>query len=111
MWKILLGLLLLTCAGCAGPSEPPPTSIAPIDSAKVQAAVQNIKTDAELAGCVIKVNAQNDLLVMSGEVNSEQAKARAEVLVRKVKGINKVANHLMVQPNKQLAPGDAAPPP
>ena len=84
--------------GCAGPTEPPPTSIAPIDSAKVQAAIINMKTDPELAGCNLTAKAENDLLVINGKVASEDAKKRAEALAKKVQGIKKVANHITVEP-------------
>jgi hypothetical protein len=111
MKKVLLSLLLLLSAGCAGPTEPPPSSIAPIDSSKVLAAQENLKTDAELAGCLIKCSAQNNLLVMTGKVNNEAAKARAEVLVKKVQGIKNVANHLeVVAQSSNLPAGEAAPP-
>ena len=86
--------------GCAGlvPTEPPPTSIMPIDRAKLVMAESNLKTDSVLAGCVIKVTAKNALVVLDGDVPSEAEKAKAEQLVRKVEGIKQVANHLRVVP-------------
>ena len=111
MKKLAIAILVslsavLCCPGCSGPTEPPPTSITPIDSAKVQAALANIKSDMELAGCVITVKAENDLLVITGKVGTDGAKQRAETLARKVKGINKVANHLVVDANQAPKPGD-----
>ncbi len=99
-----LHLMAALVMGCSGPSEPPPTSIQPIDSAKVQAAKMNLSTDAELAPCNIQVSAENDLLVLKGGVPSQAGKDRAETLVKKVEGIKKVANHLEVQPNTAETP-------
>ena len=100
-------LVMLACAlmGCStAPQDPPPTSIKPLDSAKVQAAKLNLQTDAELAPCNIQVSAQNDLLVIKGGVPSEAAKKKAEALVRRVEGIHNVANHLLIQPETGQTP-------
>jgi hypothetical protein len=91
-----LGLGLVGCTGAS--PDPPPTSIVPIDKAKLVMAETNLKTDPVLAGCVIKVTAQNTLVVIDGDVPSETSKAKAEDLVLKVDGIKKVANHLRVVP-------------
>ncbi|MBN9416502.1 MAG: BON domain-containing protein [Candidatus Eremiobacteraeota bacterium] len=104
MKQALLGCLAILVMGCSGPTEPPPTSIQPIDSAKVQAAKLNLGTDAELAPCNIQVSAENDMLVLKGGVPSQAGKERAETLVKKVEGIKKVANHLEVQPNTAQTP-------
>ena len=104
MKRMILLLLSTLVMGCSGPTEPPPTSIQPIDSAKVQAAKMNLQTDAELAPCNIQVSAQNDMLVLKGGVPSQAGKDRAETLVRKVEGIKKVANHLEVELNTAQTP-------
>lgn len=104
MKKLVLALMATLVMGCSGPSAPPPTSIQPIDSAKVQAAKMNLSTDAELAPCNIQVSAENDMLVLKGGVPSQAGKDRAEALVKKVEGIKKVANHLEVQPNTAQTP-------
>lgn len=95
----LLGALL----GCAGPSEPPPTSIKPIDQSIVATVQMNLKTDPELAASGIQVSAENDLLVLRGTVPSEDAKARAEAIAKKTPRIEKIANHL------EVAGGEVAP--
>jgi hypothetical protein len=89
--------LALLLFGCTGPTEPPPTSIKPLDQAKVTAARLNLSNDPEIAPMGIQLSAQNELLVMKGSVPSEAAKKRAESLVRKVEGISHVANHLEVK--------------
>jgi osmotically-inducible protein OsmY len=93
-----LALSLLFFSGCAGPTEPPPTSIKPIDQSVVAAVKMNLKTDGELAGCVIRVEAENELLILRGEVPTEEAKARAEQIALKSAKVEKVANHLEVKP-------------
>lgn len=92
----VLALLGTLATACAGPSEPPPSSIHALDKTKLTAVEMNLKTDAELAGAGIQVSAQNDMVVLKGTVNSEDAKKRAEALALKVDGITKVANHLTV---------------
>lgn len=104
MRLVLLALCATLLMGCAGPSEPPPTSIKPLDTARVTAARLQLNQDAELAPLNIQVSAENDLLVMKGAVPSEAAKAKAEKIVRKVEGIEKVANHLQVQPGLAQTP-------
>ncbi len=104
MKSLWVGFLATLILGCSGPSEPPPTSIRPLDQAKVTAARLNLQTDAELAPCGLQLSAQNELLVMKGSVPSEAAKKRAEDLVRKVEGIEHVANHLQVEAGATPAP-------
>lgn len=104
--RLLVLLLSLLLWGCSGPSDPPPSSITPIDQAKVAAARINIKQDPVLAGCQINLKAENDLLVISGSVPSEDAKKKAEDAVRRVRGINKVANHLQVVATPGATPAD-----
>jgi hypothetical protein len=94
----LVAFLGLSGVGCTGPLETPPSSIMPIDKAELVAAESNLKTDPILAGCIIKVTAENDHVVLSGQVPSETAKKKAEELVLKVRGIKKCANHLEVIP-------------
>lgn len=93
---VIVALLGVLATACAGPSEPPPSSIHALDKTKLTAVEMNLKTDAELAGAGIQVSAQNDMVVLKGTVNSEDAKKRAEALALKVDGITKVANHLTV---------------
>lgn len=91
---LLLGLGALT--GCAPPAEPPPTSIVQIDQSVVATVQMNLKTDPELAASGIAVTAENDLLVLRGQVPSEAAKKRAEEIARKTPRITRIANHLEV---------------
>lgn len=97
MRKLLLIFVALSAmVGCAGPSEPPPSSIKPIDAATVAAVDVQLKQDPILAGCVLKAQAQNDMVVLTGEVPTEESKKKAEELARTVHGVEKVANHITV---------------
>jgi osmotically-inducible protein OsmY len=93
---LLILASLLVFSACAGPTEPPPTSIKPIDQAVVATVQMNLKTDPELAVAGLKVEAENDLLVLRGTVPNEAAKKRAEEIAKKTHGIEKIANHIDV---------------
>lgn len=95
LFAAVLALWLL--GGCSGPAENTgPSSIAPLDKAKVTAAEMNIKTDPGLASCNLQCAAENDLLVINGEVPTEAMKKKAEELAKRTQGITKVANHIKV---------------
>jgi osmotically-inducible protein OsmY len=105
MTRPLLAILLSVVfflSACVGPTEPPPTSIAPIDQSVVATVRMNLNTDPELAASGLSVSAENDLLVLRGQVPSEAAKRKAEEIARKTPRISKVANHL------EVAGGDSA---
>ena len=57
----------------------------------------SLKTDAELAVADLDVTAENNLLILRGEVNSEAVKARAEKIALKNPQVKKVANHIEVK--------------
>ncbi|MBI3929557.1 MAG: BON domain-containing protein [Armatimonadetes bacterium] len=87
-----LGLWL---SGCPAP-PPAEQSIRAIDHATVQAVKISLQNDMELAPQGIKVEAKNDMVVLNGTVPSEAAKKRAERIAKRVQGVEKVANHLVV---------------
>ncbi|MEW6279171.1 MAG: BON domain-containing protein [Candidatus Eremiobacterota bacterium] len=103
--SLCIGLFLMLAPGCgggAGPgsNEPPPNSIKPIDKATLVAVEQALKTDPILAGCVITVKAENELVVLQGEVPTEESKAKAELLAKRTQGVARIANHLVVKPQE-----------
>lgn len=97
---LALVLVLGALSGCAGPKDPPPTSIKPLDQGVVAAVRMSLKSDMELAQSSIEVQAENNLLVLRGTVPSEAAKARAEKIALGTPRIEKVANHLTVVPTE-----------
>lgn len=100
--RLALGLLLLhlgLASGCASPEPPPPAATIPqIDKAHVTAVEVRLKGDVELATESIQVVAHGDTVVLSGTVQKDEEKRRAEQLARSVQGVNKVDNQLKVQP-------------
>lgn len=99
--KILTSIFLVLTfllVGCAGPTEPPPSSIKALDSTVVNTTKMNLKADLELVGSQIEVVAENELLVLRGTVPTEEAKNRAEAVAKRTPRVEKVANHLEVQP-------------
>jgi hypothetical protein len=90
-------------AGCAGPTEPPPSSIKPIDQATIAAVNVQLKQDPILAGCVLTAKAQNDMVILTGDVPSEASKQKAQELALTVHGVKKVANHIKVVPTDPQA--------
>ncbi|MDQ7824476.1 MAG: BON domain-containing protein [Candidatus Eremiobacteraeota bacterium] len=94
----LLTLMAMT-GGCAPPPQPP-SSIQPLDTSHVTALKSALNTDPELASAGIQVTVQNDTATLTGTVNSEEAKKRAEAIALKTRGINKVVNNLQVAPSE-----------
>ena len=93
-----LALLGLLGTSCAGPSEPPPSSIQALDRTRILAAEANLKGDPELASSNIQVSAHHRTVVLTGTVPSEEAKVRAGELAGKVEGVETVENLLKVKP-------------
>jgi len=99
MKNLLLALATLAffLSGCTpAPKEPPPRSIKAIDDSVVATVKMNLKTDPTLAASTIEVKAENELLVLQGQVPSQEAKDKAEELAKKAPKVEKVANHLEV---------------
>ena len=92
--------LLILSFGCLAPNEvsSPINSVKPIDKGVLTTVQINLKSDPALASSNIQVAAENNLVVLRGTVPSEEAKAKAEEIAKKVDRVEKVANHLEVKP-------------
>jgi len=55
-----------------------------------------IADDSEIGGQPIQVDAHNGVVVLTGKVNSEKLRAKAEKIAKKVKGVTGVDNKLTV---------------
>ena len=55
--------------------------------------------DSEVGGQPIQVDAHNGMVVLTGKVNNDKFKAKAEKLAKKVKGVTGVDNKLTISPN------------
>jgi len=68
-----------------------------LDKAKATAIELNFKTDPELVNMKINVEVKFGIATLSGSVPSEEIKAKAENLARKVEGIREVRNNLILE--------------
>lgn len=93
-------VVLAALSGCApsgsASTDPPPSSIKPIDQTVLATVKMNLKTDPDLAASNLDVKAENGLVVLRGTVPSQEARKRAEDIAKKSAKVEKVANHLEV---------------
>jgi hypothetical protein len=59
---------------------------------------QKLSTDREVGGNSIDVKVENGTVTLTGSVRSERQKSRAEKIAKKVKGVEKVENQLVIAP-------------
>ena len=59
---------------------------------------QKLSTDREVGGNAIDVKVENGHVTLTGSVRSERQKSRAEKVAKKVKGVEKVENKLVIAP-------------
>jgi len=58
---------------------------------------QRLAADREVKGGGIEVDVKDGVVTLRGKVREERQKARAEHLAKKVKGVKKVVNELLVE--------------
>jgi osmotically-inducible protein OsmY len=91
--KILVSLLLLLCL--ALPAFP----AGAISDDEIHDKVRiRLAGDRELGGEKIDVQVENGVVELSGTVAKESLRSRAERLAKKVKGVQKVVNHIKIAP-------------
>lgn len=97
---MVMCLVALMGAGCSNPSGrgDNTASIRELDRTKETAIKIALKQDKELAGEDIKIQVVNLEATISGKVQNEEAKQRAEKIAMKVEGIKTVHNKLKVEP-------------
>lgn len=99
-------LLLLVAAAAAGchPAAERAAGQQAVSDATVSAAVQAVLTaDRKANFARVDVDSQGGVVTLSGSVRSEQERSRAETLARRVEGVNRVNNYLMIQREPQRA--------
>jgi len=69
------------------------------DDAIVDQVRVKLADDSEVGGQPIQVDAHNGMVVLTGKVNNDKFKAKAEKLAKKVKGVTGVDNKLTISPN------------
>jgi hyperosmotically inducible protein len=99
--KRIIGILgfaaALACAGCAGDSGHRSTGQVIDDTsihAKVKAALIN---DPVISGTQIGVEVDRGVVVLTGAVNGDVAKRKAEAIARGVDGVKGVENNIVVR--------------
>jgi len=78
------------------PAAQPP---APTNAELEVEAGARLADDSQLSAYPIEVKVESGAAMLSGHVATEEQKSRAETLVRSVKGIRRVVNNLLVQPD------------
>jgi osmotically-inducible protein OsmY len=78
-----------------------------VDDATLTGNVKSrIASDSGLATAAVSVATKDGVVTLSGMVNSEADKSRAEQLARSVEGVKQVTNSLTVKPAVVIAPDD-----
>ncbi|MBO0798001.1 MAG: BON domain-containing protein [Blastocatellia bacterium] len=91
---IIMAIMALICAGCARRAEQAVDDVAV--STKVKA---KLAGDTETSAIMIGVSTANGVVTLSGEVPTEQEKAKAEQLARGTEGVTQVVNNITINPN------------
>lgn len=80
------------------PSQSAPTTVAP-SNVDIQIEITSkLLDDEELRSSPIDVQVSAGNVTLSGKLKSEDLKARAEILVKTVKGVKSVTNNITVEP-------------
>lgn len=72
------------------------TGIAPIDKSRTASAQTALSSDPELAPFHLRVAVFNNKAEITGSVNTDQQKSKAQALVKSVPGIDQVDNKVTV---------------
>lgn len=88
MRRLLLCLILLLCFAI---------SVAADDGAITDRVRQRLFSDPDVKGYTVEVETKNGVVTLSGTVETERAKSKAEKLTKKVSGVKGVVNKLRVE--------------
>jgi len=91
---VLLVIVVTPLLAQKDKDKAPVTDDAIVDQVRVRLA-----DDSEVGGQPIQVDAHNGMVVLTGKVNNDKFKAKAEKLAKKVKGVTGVDNKLTISPN------------
>ncbi len=72
---------------------------APVDGAIHDQVLIKLASDQEVKGTGINVDVQDGVVVLTGTVESDKIRSKAEKLAKKVKGVKSVTNKLTVGPH------------
>ncbi len=88
MRRLVPCLILLLCFAI---------SIAADDGAITDRVRQRLFSDPDVKGYTVEVETKNGVVTLSGTVETERAKSKAEKLTKKVSGVKGVVNKLRVE--------------
>jgi osmotically-inducible protein OsmY len=91
---VLLVIVMTPLLAQKDKDKAPVTDDTIVDQVRVRLA-----DDSEVGGQPIQVDAHNGMVVLTGKVNNDKFKAKAEKLAKKVKGVTGVDNKLTISPN------------
>jgi len=89
--SLLTALLLLLCLGAS-----PAAADAVEDGIITDRVRQRLYSDPEVKGYTVEVETKDRVVTLSGTVETDRAKQRAEKLTKKTKGVKEVVNKLRV---------------
>src|SRR5579871_1990435 len=86
-------LLLAFVAAAPGADKQPPNDNYIYDTVR-----EKLASDSIVKGGAIDVDVKNGIVTLKGKVPDTKAKAKAESLARKVKGVKSVVNDIQISP-------------
>jgi osmotically-inducible protein OsmY len=91
MWKFLPLLLILLVAAAAA-DKPPMNDAAIRDQVLIR-----LTTDAEVRGGELQVDVKDGVATIGGVVDEKKRKDKASKIAKKVKGVKKVINNIVIK--------------
>lgn len=98
LFSLITLLLIINLIGCYQSPPPPMKSIETLDRGRMIGVNMALKQDPQLAEFNIKVDVVNYTVTITGQVETEKQKKKAEEVVKSVSGVEKVVNKLEVKP-------------
>ncbi|HUJ22426.1 MAG TPA: BON domain-containing protein [Bryobacteraceae bacterium] len=103
--KLLLSVILLAAAGALAAAEPGARATASrfsfadknvSDDALHDAVMRRLANDADVKGGGLGIDVKDGVVTLTGKVETEKQKQKAEKLAKKVNGVKKVVNQITV---------------
>lgn len=95
MRRLLCSALLCVCLSAAAFAQ---DKAAPSDDRITDQVSMRLAVDPDVKGGALKVTAKDGVVTITGRVDTEKAKRKAEKLAKKVKGVKSVTNDVTVGP-------------
>jgi len=95
MRRLLCSALLCVCLSAAAFAQ---EKAAPSDDRITDQVSMRLAVDPDVKGGALKVTSKDGVVTITGRVDTEKAKRKAEKLAKKVKGVKSVTNDVTVGP-------------